>query len=236
METEEEKKARLAKEAAEKEAADAAAKAAAAAAKAEPFAVFETAEAFQKRVAQATRSALKDAGLTITDPAKLKEIVDAHAKAEAEKAAAAEAQKSEIQKAAEAAAAAKAAAEAAMSEAESAKMQAHLYKVFAEHGVKNFDYAFYKTSSALAALKDGEELDEVEFVKTMMADKAQAAALGLEGPPPKVEGATTTVQGNAPDPKTPPAGGGQTQQKDAFQQTSEEFKTGVAAKYGFTPF
>ncbi len=236
METEEEKKARLAKEAAEKEAADAAAKAAAAAAKAEPFAVFETAEAFQKRVAQATRSALKDAGLTITDPAKLKEIVDAHAKAEAEKAAAAEAQKSEIQKAMEAKAAAEAAQQAAMSQAEEASMKAHLYKVFAEAGVKNFDYAFYKVQSKLAALGDNEELDEVKFVADMMADKAQHAALGVDAATVKTEGATTTVQGGGPDPKQPPAGGGGEQPKDAFAQSSEQFKAGVAAKYGFTPF
>lgn len=234
METKEEKEKR---EAAEKAAAEEAAEQAAANVTAnQPFATFPDAESFKKRVEREARSLLKEAGFTETDPAKLKAIVDAHAKQLADQAAAEEAKKSEIQRAAEAKAAAEQAAQAAMSEAEAAKMQAHLYKVFAEHGVKNFDYAFYKTQSALAALKDGEELDEVEFVKTMMADKSQAAALGLEGPPVKVEGANTTVQGNGPDPKQPPAGGGGEQPKDAFAQSSEQFKAGVAAKYGFTPF
>lgn len=237
MTDEEKKKAEEAAAAAAKAAEDAAKQAAANVTANQPYATFPDADSFKKRVEREARSLLKDAGLTVTDPAELKEIVDAHAKAEAERAAAAEAQKSEIQKAAEAAAAAKAAAEAAMSAKEEADMRAHLYRVFAEQGVKNFDYAFYKTQDALAKLKDGEELDEVAFVKTMMADKSQAAALGIDAAPAaKVEGATTTVQGGGPDPKQPPAGGGGEKPADAFQQSSEQFKAGVAAKYGFTPF
>lgn len=237
METEEEKKKRLEAEAAAKAAEEAAKQAAANVTAQQPFATFPDAESFNKRVEREARSLLKAAGLTETDPVKLKAIVDAHTTTLAKQAAAEEAQKSEIQKAMEAKAAAEAAQTAAMSTAEEAQLKAHLYRTFAEHGVKNFDYAFYKVTDALSKLADGAELDEVEFVKTMMADASQAAALGLTvaAPPPKVEGATTTQQGGGPDPKAKEAGGGSAPPADAFSQTAEQFKAATQAKYGFTP-
>lgn len=234
METEEEKKKREAEEAAAKKAADEAA--AKAAASAQPFATFPDAESFKKRVEREARSMLKESGLTETDPVKLKAIVDAHAKAIADQAAADEAKKSEIQRAAEAKAKAESEAAEAMSRAEEAQMKAHLYKVFAENGVKNFDYAFYSVTAKLAQLKDNEELDEVAFLKGLMADPTQAAALGVVAAPAgKVEGVSNTGVGGQPESPPKPAGGGDAKPADAFAQTSEQFKAATAAKYGFTP-
>jgi predicted NACHT family NTPase len=226
-ETEEEKKAREAAEAAARKAAEDAAKAT-------PFASFPDAESFQKRVAREARAMLKEAGLAETDPAKLKLIVDEHAKVLASQAAAEEAKKSEIQRAAEAKAQAEAATAAAMSAKEQADMRAHLFKVFASEGVKNFDYAFFAVQSKLAGLKDGEELDEVAFVKGLMADKSQAAALGLIESV-KVEGATTTEAGKQPEAKPGSPAADPKAPVDVFQQSATDFKAGVTAKYGFTP-
>ncbi len=229
MLTEEEKAAKAAE--------DAAKAAAEAAAKATPFATFPDAESFKTRVAREARSLLKEAGLAETDPVKLKAIVDAHTAQLATAAQAEEAKKSEIQKAIEAKTVADLATQQAMSAKEEAEMKAHLYRTFAEQGVKNFDYAFYKVQQELAKLPDGQELDEVEYVKTMMADASQAAALGIAtaAPAVKVEGATTTAQGGAPDPKVKEAGGGAPPPADAFAQTREQFNASVGAKYGFTP-
>jgi len=233
-ETEEEKKAREAKEAAEAAAKKAAEEAVKTAAAQQPFASFPDADSFKKRVEREARSLLKEAGLTETDPAKLKAIVDAHAKAQADAAAAEEAKKSEIQRAAEAAAKAQAEAQAAMSAKEEAEMKAHLYRVCAEQGVKNLDYAFFAVSTKLAQLKDNEELDEVAFIQGLMKDPTQSAALGIAAAA-KVEGATTTQQGAGPDPKPGSPAGDPAKPVDVFQQTPEQFKAGVTAKYGFTP-
>jgi len=232
-ESEEEKKIREAKEAA---AAAAVLAAADAAAKSQPFATFPDAESFKKRVEREARALLKEAGLTETDPAKIKAIVDQHAQTLAAQAAEAEAKKSEIQKAAEAAAAADLAKQQAMSAAEEAETKAHLYRTFAEQGVKNFDYAFFKVQSELAKLPDGQELDEVAFTKAMMADPTQAAALGVVAAPvAKVEGVTNTDAGSQPDPKPGSPAGDPAKPVDAFSQSKEAFSAGVAAKYGFTP-
>jgi len=228
-ETEEEKKAREAAEAAARKAAEDAAKTI-------PFASFPDADSFKKRVEREARSLLKEAGLTETDPAKLKLIVDQHAKVLADQAAAEEAKKSEIQRASEAKIKAELEAAAAMSAKEQSDMRAHLFQVFAREGVKNFDYALYAVQTKLAELKDGQELDEVAFVKGLMADKSQAAALGLvETPAVKIEGATTTEAGKQPEAKPGSPAGDPKAAPDVFQQTPEAFKAGVSAKYGFTP-
>lgn len=231
-ETEEEKKKREEAEAAAKKAAE---QAAANVAAQQPFASFPDAESFKKRVEREARSLLKEAGLTETDPVKLKAIVDAHAKAQADAAAAEEAKKSEIQRAAEAKAKAEADAQAAMSAKEEAEMKAHLYRVCAEQGVKNLDYAFFAVSAKLNTLKDNEELDEVAFIQGLMKDPTQAAALGTAAPV-QVAGATTTEQGGKPDPKPSSPAGDPGKPADAFSQSPEQFKAGVAQKYGFTPY
>ena len=232
MTDEEKKKAEEKAKADAKAAADAAA-AAAGGDKKEPFAVFESADAFNKRMEREARKILKDKGV---DPDKIDEELAALKKLREDQAAAEEAKKTEIQKAAEAKAKAEADAIAAMSKAEEASMKAHLYRVFAEQGVKNFDYAFYKVTSKLASLGENDELDEVKFLEELKANSVEAAALGfVDTPAAKVVGATTTVQGEKPDPKGKEAGGGENKPKDAMEMSPDEFKRSVQAKYGITP-
>lgn len=232
-ETEEEKKAREAKEAAEA----AAKKAAEDKDKAQPFAVFPDAESFNKRVEREARRILKEAGIADPDPAKIKLVIDAYNKSQADAAAAEEAKKSEIQKAAEAKAKSDAEKEAAMSAKEEAEMKAHLYKVCAQQGIKNIDYAVFKIQTKLASLGDNEELDEEKFIQDLKAKPEELAALGIASTPEvKKEGATTTEQGAKPETKPPDAGGNAPQTKDVMQMTSEEFRNRTSSKYGFSGF
>ena len=230
MTDEEKKKADEDKKKADEAAA--AAKAAEAAKAATPFATFETAEAFNRRMEREARSILKAKGI---DPDKIDEQMAALKKLQEDQAKAEEAQKSEIQKAAEAKAKAEADAKSAMGAAEAAQMKAHLYKTFAEKGVKNFDYAFYAVTNKLSSMGENEELDENDFITKMMADPTQAAALGIVGSTVQPTGATTTGVGTQPDPKPasptqdPKAAG------DAFGKTAEQFRLDTGLKYGFTP-
>jgi hypothetical protein len=225
--TDEEKKAAEAKAAAEaKSKTDVEA-----AAKAQPFATFDSAEAFNKRMEREARSILKAKGV---DPDKIEEELAALKKMREDHAVAEEAKKSEIQKSAEARATAELAAKTAMGEAEEAKLRAHLYRCFAEQGIKNFDYAFYAVTNKLSTMGETEELDEVDFIKKMMADPTQAAALGVAAVA-KVEGVTTTDQGGRPDPKPGSPAGDAQKPADAFSQTGEQFRAAVAARYGFQP-
>jgi membrane protein involved in colicin uptake len=232
MTEEEKKKAEEEKKKAEETAATAKA-AAEAAAKAAPFATFETADAFNKRMEREARSILKAKGI---DPDKIDEQMAALKKLQEDQAKAEEAQKSEIQKAAEAKAKAEADAKSAMGAAEAAQMKAHLYKTFAEQGVKNFDYAFYAVTEKLSNMKDTEELDEVDFIKKMMSDPAQAAALGVvAAPAAQTQGVTTTGAGAVPDPKPGSPAGDPKAGADAFSKSPEQFRADTGTKYGFTP-
>lgn len=228
METEAEKKKRLADEAAAAE-ADAGKKPDD---KPAPFAVFETAEAFQARLQRAVRADLKAKGI---DPDKIDEQMAAFKSMQEAQAKAADAEKTAVQKAQDAQKAAEDKAAEAMSVAETATMRAHVLEVCAQQGISNTSYAFFAVTNKLAGMKDGEELDEVEFLKGLKADPTQAAALGVAttGAPAKV-GANTTDQGGQPESPPKPAGGGVTPPPDAFGQSKDQFAAATQAKYGFT--
>lgn len=228
-----EEKAAEEKKKAEEAAAATVAAAKAAEAKAAPFATFENAEAFNKRMEREARAILKAQGI---NPDNLAEEMAALRKLRDEKAAADEAQKSEIQKAAEGKAKAEAEAKAAMSQAEAAAMKAHLYKTFAEQGVKNFDYAFYSVTQKLSTMGEAEELDEVEYIKKLMSDPTQAAALGVAAAVVvQTQGVTTTAAGTQPDPKAASPAGDPKPAGDAFAKSAEQFRMDTGTKYGFTP-
>lgn len=231
-------------EKAAREAAEAAARAAAGE-PAKPFASFETADAFNKRMDREAKSRLKEHG--IEDPAKAKAELDAYHKILEEQAAAELAKKGEIERAQVLQRNAETAMRAAQEETERLRLEAHLSRVGAAAGVTNIPYMLYEVGAALGKLGDNEQLDEVAFIDEMKKDPAKAAALGIPGsmqpgggggqqpPPAKVVGATTTGGGAGPDAKQQQAGGGTAPTKDAFEQTPAEFNAGLGARYGFSP-
>lgn len=231
METPEEKAAR--------EAAEAAARAAGQ--PPQPFATFESAEAFNRRMDREAKSRLKAMG--IEDPEKAKADLEAYRQIQAQQAAAEEAKKGEIQRAQDAQRAAEQQAAAMAAENERLRLESHLSRVGAAAGVQNVPYLLFVVGQKLEKLPDGEQLDEVAFIDELKKDPAQAAALGIAGAQkpagggqqtPTV-GATTTGAGGAPDAKQQPAGGGAPEVKDAFAQSPAEFNAGLTNRYGFSP-
>lgn len=242
-ETEEEKKAREAREAADKQKAEAEALArtgSGAGGGGTPFAVFPDAESFNKRVAQATRAALKEAGITETDPAKLKLIVDEHAKQAQTAAEAERARMSEVDRLKADNAKLEAEKAAAMSSAEEEKMRAHVLRVCAQKGITNPDYAFFAIASKLNGMKDTEELDESVFLDELMKDDKHKAALGMAGPVITVQGANTTQPGGGGTPPgVTPAGGGGTQAggggEDLMALKRDDFNANLQKRFGWQP-
>jgi len=113
---------------------------------------------------------------------------------------------SEQQKLQEQLASERAAREAAESAAEQARVDLHLSRLYAKHGVLNADYATWRIMDRLNALPDGEELDEEQFLTGLLAHESERVALGAaarapSAPEPQrvaVPANTTTPPGQAP--------------------------------------
>lgn len=193
----------------------------------EPFAVFPTSEDFQKRVERETRKALKALG--IDDPDQVRSVLEDAAKARQAAEDAKKAQMSEADRLRAEKAEAEAKASSAMSAAEEAKMRAHCYRIFAEKGVRNFEYAFFAVTSKLAAMGDDEELDVAAHLDGLAKDPTQAIALGIAAPaapapaPPAPPAQTTPRAPGAPPPPAPPPPGAPAQGKTAMDMTPEEW-------------
>lgn len=98
------------------------------------------------------------------------------------------------------------AAEAASAAAEQARVDLHLTKLFARHGVRNPDYATWRIMDKLNQLPDSEELDEEAYLRELIADQRERVALGVDAPAPeprKVEVPPTTTSSTAGAPKPP---------------------------------
>jgi len=180
----------------------------------EPYASFPDAESFQKRVDREARKHLKELG--VEDPSTLKATLAEYETFKKQAEEAKRAQMSEVERLRADLAAKDAAAAEAMSAAEEAQLRAHLYQVFARHGVKNFDYGFWLITNKLAGLPDdAEALDEEAFLASAAQDPSMRAALGMEAPapaaapvgaPPGVAGLrpATTTPATSPAPTPPP--------------------------------
>lgn len=207
-----------------------------AAAAPQPFAVFESSDAFNKRMEREARKILKDAGIE-GDPAAVKAAMDELAKLKAAQEEERKKQMSEADRLREERATFENQAKASMSRAEEAELKAHLYQVFAEKGIKNFDYALYKVTHKLGTLGENEELDERAFLDELLANATESAALGVAAAAaaaPAKTGATTT------DPSkttavAPPAGGQGQPQTDPFTMKKDEFNADLQRRFGFTP-
>lgn len=197
---------------------------AAPAAPSEPFAVFPDAESFQKRIEREARKRLKDLG--IDDPEQAKVRLDAAAALEKQAEEARRAQMSEVERLRTDLAEKERAATGAMSRAEEAEMKAHLYRVFAEKGIRNFDYGFFAITNKLASMPDEETLDERAFLDELAKDPSQAVALGIAAPAPaapptRPAPVTSTPSGGFPP--TAPQPGAPAPAKTAFDMTPAEW-------------
>lgn len=103
--------------------------------------------------------------------------------------------------------AARAKAEAA---AEQARVDLHLSRLFAKHGIRNADYATFCVMNRLNALGETEELDEEAFVQELLKNPRERIALGLDepgaaaAPPTLVQAPPTTTSTPGTAPKPPP--------------------------------
>lgn len=102
--------------------------------------------------------------------------------------------------------------EAAEAQAEQARVDLHLSRLFAKHGVSNADYATWRIMDRLNALDDGEELDEEAFLTGLLAHDHERVALGVAArqtapaEPARVQVPATTTTPPGTSPKAPTAG------------------------------
>ena len=202
----------------------------------QPFAVFDSSDAFNKRMEREARRILKEQG--IEDPAAVKQMLDDYAKIKAAQEEERKKQMTEVDRMREERNQFETSSKEAMSRAEEAELKAHLFQVFAEKGIRNFDYAFYKVSSKLAGLGETEELDERAYLDELLANETEKAALGLAAPaapaqPVQRQGVTTTDP--AKGPTAPPAGGNPPPPADAFSMKKDDFNADLQKRFGFTP-
>lgn len=191
---------------------------------AKPFAVFPDQESFEKRMAREARKQLRDMG--IEDPETIKAVLAEHTKLKAEREEEQKKQMSEVERIRAEKLAADQQVAALGPQLEEAAMRAHLYKTFAEHGIKNFDYAFHCVTTKLATMGDDEELDEAAYLEELKKDPMQLAALGIAAPPVppvvKPTGAVTSpmvgTQPKPPDPNQQPT------EKSAVELSDAEWR------------
>lgn len=190
----------------------------------EPFAVFPTAELFQKRVDREAKKALKELG--IENPETLKSVLAEH---EAFKKAAQEAERAqmtEVERLRADLAAREKAAQDAMSAAEEAKFDAHIYRLCVKKGIKNHEYAKWMVANELTNLPEDGQLDEEAYFDQALQDGTTRAALGVEPVPvavpavPVVRPPVTTTPKVSPSP-TP---GGPIPEKTAYQLSDDEWR------------
>lgn len=179
-----------------------------------------TTERLNARLAQAKRAQLRELGVDSVEAFQALKAAADETLAKAKEAERAEMDEITRLKAdLEAATAAKTeheqAASAAAEEAEALRTEAHLLRLFSEHGINNAEYGLFKVEQALSKLKDGEMLDEVEFITKLAGDASEKAALGMA--PPKVTGGSH----NDPPPVVDTGTAGGT--KNAMDMTDEQW-------------
>lgn len=188
---------------------------------------FRTQEELNKRLERAERAGIRKLGFD--DPAKVKEIIENHAKLQAEAEEQRLQQLSEVEREREQRIKLEQEAARAVERAEEAEHKAYLFNVFAEKGVANFEYAYFKTVQALGNLDEGQELDPHEFVDTMMADGRERAALGI-APPVQTVGVTDTATGREVTPPSP----GAAPEADVMGMSREQFHQHMQSKHGYS--
>lgn len=174
----------------------------------QPFAVFETQEAFNDRLHRSTRAELR-AQFGTDDPAEIKtQLARLKVLEEADAARAREqltaTQKLELDLAAE-----KTKREAAEAERDQERFRATVSQDCARLGIKNLKYAQFVVAEAAEALPEGQQLDPYEHLKGLLEKPEFKPAFGIESAPTVVPTpVNTSPTPGAPPPPPPPAGGG----------------------------
>lgn len=200
------------------------------------FAVFPDADTFNKRMEREAKRILKEQG--IEDPAAVRTQLAEYTALKAAQEEERKKQMTEVDRMREERNTFEAGQNKAITRAEEAELRAHLYQVFAEKGIKNFDYAFWAVTNKLATLGDAEELDERLFLDEMLKDASHQAALGVAAAAaPTVTPARVPVTNTDPSkgPVAPPAGGTPPVPGDAFAKTRGDFAADLQNRLGFTP-
>lgn len=196
------------------------------AAPAQPFAVFPDAASFNERLDREARKRLKELG--VEDPDAVKTVMAEHAALKAESEKRRLESLSELEREREARTKAETELANVRTQAETAALQMQMLRLFAEHGVKNTDFAMFAVTKARAASEDPAKFDAAAFLTAFKADAANAAALGLAT---TTSGATTTN----PERETPPKGAPPPTTKATKDMTPAEFRAHVERTTGYTP-
>jgi hypothetical protein len=189
-----------------------------------PFAVFETSEALNKRLEQASRSSLKKefgtddlavikARIARADELEKKE--EERKKAEMTEADRLKAEKLESD----------ARATRAEAERDQERLQRHIAGECAAKGIKSVDYASFLIEKATDALPAGQQLDVAKFLDEQLADETKKVALGITVPAPtQVADPATTVPKPGDPPPPPPKSGDQPPAVDAMNMTPDAWQ------------
>lgn len=144
----------------------------------EPYLTFKTAEDFQKRTKQASRAMLREAGLP-DDLEAVKKALDEAATHKKQIEEAERARMSTEERLRADAAAAQATAQQAAAQAAEAARDAAVYRLCAQKGVANLDYAKF----VLGPHMGDQGFDGAAYIDQLSADPSQRSALGMAPPP-----------------------------------------------------
>ena len=198
---------------------------------AQPFAVFPDQASFDARIQRASRAKLREMG--VESPEQLKEMQDTIAKLQSEAEERRQAEMSELEREREQRIDFEQKAKAAEEAAEEANYKAYLYTVFANKGVRNFEYAEYECMRKAASVGEDDTWDPEQFVDELLADESKSQALGIPVEV-KTRGATDTDKQRDPAPRAPGSNG---QTGPAVNEMSkEQFNHHLQNKYGFSRY
>ena len=193
----------------------------------EPYAVFRTAEELNERLLRAAKSgAKKELGMDLEEA---KRVLAEAAEFRKQKEEADRQAMSETDRLRADAAAREAEAKDARRLADDAVYQAKIYRICAEKGVKNHDYAAFRLSSH----RSDPAFDMASYLDQLIAaSPSEKVALGMDSPPPQEPRVETRpgnsqVPGHAPPPPGPNGGGKPA--SDAFSMTAAEWAQKKAA-------
>lgn len=197
-----------------------------------PFAVFQTSEQLNDRIARAARARLREMGVDPEQARRDREELEALKKADEERRAA---EMSEVERAkqeAQTALEAKAAAEAV---AEKARRDADIARMAARHRVPDMDYLAFR----LQSLPEGS--DEEEWLGQLLKDEKERVRFGVQTEPPEpaqsksaapaVRATTSTTQATRSEPQ-PHASNEPDEMANAMEMTPEEYRRYRSKKLG----
>lgn len=195
-----------------------------------PFAVFDTQEAFNDRVARAARAEMRTQ-FGVEDPAevtrrlaRLKELEDADAARRREELTATQRLEQDL-------ATEKAARAAAEADRDNERFRATVSQECAALGIKNLKYAHFLVAEAAEALPDGQQLDPHVHLQGLLAKPEFKQAFGIESAPTVVAAPVSTSPNPQNPAPPPPATGGTPNAADVMTMNPAAFREHLD-KYG----